>query len=57
MWRELVPAPGITAETLERRVTDPELVAAAGEVATEIAAMPARGDLVERLLDGVRSAP
>jgi UDP:flavonoid glycosyltransferase YjiC (YdhE family) len=52
-----VPAPEITAETLERLVTDPELVAAAGDVATEIAAMPAPGDLVEPLLDGVRSAP
>ena len=52
-----VRAPEITAETLERLVTDPALAAAAGEVAAEIAAMPPPGDLVEPLLDGVRSAP
>jgi UDP:flavonoid glycosyltransferase YjiC (YdhE family) len=52
-----VPAADITAATLERLVTDRELAAAAAEVAAEIAAMPAPGDLVEPLLDGVRSAP
>jgi UDP:flavonoid glycosyltransferase YjiC (YdhE family) len=50
-----VPAPEITAETLARLVTDPGLAAAAAEVAAEIAAMPPPGDLVEPLLDGVRS--
>jgi UDP:flavonoid glycosyltransferase YjiC (YdhE family) len=52
-----VPAREITAETLERLVSDPELAAAAEEVAAEIAAMPAPGELVGPLLDGVRSAP
>jgi UDP:flavonoid glycosyltransferase YjiC (YdhE family) len=51
-----VPASDITAGTLERLVTDPGLGAAAREVAAEIAAMPAPGELVEPLLDGVRSA-
>jgi len=51
-----VPPAEITAETLERLVTDPGLKAAAGEVAAEIAAMPAPGELVQPLLDGVRSA-
>jgi hypothetical protein len=51
-----VPAPDITAGTLERLVTDPALTDAAREVAAEIAAMPAPGELVEPLLDGVRSA-
>ena len=50
-----VPAPDITAETLERLVSDPGLKAAAAEVAAEIAAMPPPADLVEPLLDGVRS--
>jgi UDP:flavonoid glycosyltransferase YjiC (YdhE family) len=52
-----VPSADITAATLERLVTDRALAAAAGEVAAEIAAMPAPDDLVEPLLDGVRSAP
>jgi UDP:flavonoid glycosyltransferase YjiC (YdhE family) len=52
-----VPAREITAETLERLVTDPRLATASREVAAEIAAMPAPDELVEPLLDGVRSAP
>jgi len=52
-----VPAPEITAGTLERLVTDPALATAAREVAAEIAAMPAPEELVEPLLDGARSAP
>jgi UDP:flavonoid glycosyltransferase YjiC (YdhE family) len=52
-----VPAREITAETLARLVTDPSLADAARQVAAEIAAMPAPEDLVEPLLDGVRSAP
>lgn len=51
-----VPASRITGETLARLVTDPGLKAAAEEVAAEIAAMPTPGDLVQPLLDGVRSA-
>jgi UDP:flavonoid glycosyltransferase YjiC (YdhE family) len=51
-----VPASEITAETLERLVSDPALTAAAKEVAAEIAAMPAPAELVEPLLDAVRSA-
>jgi UDP:flavonoid glycosyltransferase YjiC (YdhE family) len=51
-----VPATEITAGTLERLVADPALADAAREVAAEIAAMPAPGELVEPLLDGVRSA-
>jgi UDP:flavonoid glycosyltransferase YjiC (YdhE family) len=50
-----VPAGEITTETLERLVSDPGLAVAAQEVAAEIAAMPAPADLVEPLLDGVRS--
>jgi UDP:flavonoid glycosyltransferase YjiC (YdhE family) len=52
-----VPAAGITAETLERLVGDAALAAAAGEVAAEIAAMPAPAELVEPLLAGVPSTP
>jgi UDP:flavonoid glycosyltransferase YjiC (YdhE family) len=51
-----VPASEVTGETLERLVTDPGLKAAAEEVAAEIAAMPTPGELVQPLLDGVRSA-
>jgi UDP:flavonoid glycosyltransferase YjiC (YdhE family) len=39
----------ITAATLERLVSDPELARNAREVAAEIAAMPAPADLVEPL--------
>jgi UDP:flavonoid glycosyltransferase YjiC (YdhE family) len=39
----------ITAATLERLVSDPELARNAGEVAAEIAATPAPADLVEPL--------
>jgi len=52
-----VPACEITAETLDRLVGDPALATAARQVAAEIAAMPPPADLVEPLLDGVRSAP
>jgi len=52
-----VPASEITAETLERLVGDPGLAAAAKEVAAEIAALPAPAELVQPLLDAVRSAP
>jgi UDP:flavonoid glycosyltransferase YjiC (YdhE family) len=41
-----VPATEITSEALERLVSDPGLARAAGEVAAEIAAMPAPADLV-----------
>ena len=51
-----VPTAEISAATLERLVTAPELRAAAREVAAEIAAMPPPGELVEPLLDGARSA-
>jgi UDP:flavonoid glycosyltransferase YjiC (YdhE family) len=44
-----VPARQITAATLDRLVTDPELARNAGEVAAEIAAMPAPAELVEPL--------
>ena len=45
-----VPAREITAETLDRLVSDPELAASAREVAAEIAAMPAPAELVEPLV-------
>jgi UDP:flavonoid glycosyltransferase YjiC (YdhE family) len=44
-----VPAQDITAATLGRLVSDPELARSAGEVAAEIAAMPAPAQLVEPL--------
>jgi UDP:flavonoid glycosyltransferase YjiC (YdhE family) len=45
-----VPVQEITAATLDRVVTDPELAQAAREVAAEIAAMPAPSELVEPLV-------
>jgi UDP:flavonoid glycosyltransferase YjiC (YdhE family) len=45
-----VPVREITAETLDRLVSDPELAASAREVAAEIAAMPAPAELVEPLV-------
>jgi UDP:flavonoid glycosyltransferase YjiC (YdhE family) len=44
-----VPTQDITAATLGRLVSDPELARSAGEVAAEIAAMPAPAQLVEPL--------
>jgi UDP:flavonoid glycosyltransferase YjiC (YdhE family) len=51
-----VPQQEISTETLHRLVSDPALRQVSQEVAAEIAAMPLPGDLVESLLDGVRSA-
>jgi UDP:flavonoid glycosyltransferase YjiC (YdhE family) len=45
-----VPQDEIDAETLHRLVSDPSLRQASQEVAAEIAAMPAPGDLVDPLL-------
>jgi UDP:flavonoid glycosyltransferase YjiC (YdhE family) len=45
-----VPTPEITAATLERLVSDPELARGAREVAAEIAAMPTPAELVEPLV-------
>lgn len=45
-----VPLGELTAASLERLARDPALRAAAGEVAAEIAAMPAPADLVEPLV-------
>jgi hypothetical protein len=44
-----VSAKEITRDVLERLVSDPGLVRAAGEAAAEIAAMPAPAELVEPL--------
>jgi UDP:flavonoid glycosyltransferase YjiC (YdhE family) len=52
-----VPAQDITAATLERLVSDPGLAQAAGEVAAEIAAMPAPAELVELLVALVHRPP
>jgi hypothetical protein len=51
-----VPQQEISRETLHRLVSDPALRQVSQEVAAEIGAMPLPGDLVEPLLDGVRSA-
>jgi UDP:flavonoid glycosyltransferase YjiC (YdhE family) len=45
-----VPAKKITTGDLERLVSDPALAAAAREVAAEMAAMPAPGDVVDDLV-------